>query len=109
MAWSKPLFIGAMVAFGIGVLSGQPADFVIPAMILAAGGFYAGRGGNRNYRHLDEPSDVQRRMAEIEQRLALTEGELASANTELEQLRAEREFDRQLLRKAANEEPPKER
>jgi hypothetical protein len=34
----------------------------------------------------------------MEKRLSVTEGELEAANVELEQLRVEREFDRQLLR-----------
>jgi len=40
---------------------------------------------------------LQERLADLEQRLTLTEGEVEAASVEIERLRAERDFDRQLL------------
>lgn len=40
---------------------------------------------------------LETRIAELEQRLSLTEGEVEATSIEIERLRAERDFDRQLL------------
>ncbi|HUG00733.1 MAG TPA: hypothetical protein VML95_02595 [Longimicrobiales bacterium] len=40
---------------------------------------------------------LETRLADLEQRLSLTEGEVEAASIEIERLRAERDFDRQLL------------
>lgn len=40
---------------------------------------------------------LETRIADLEQRLRLTEGEVEAASIEIERLRAERDFDRQLL------------
>jgi hypothetical protein len=42
------------------------------------------------------PDEVERRLKELEQRLSLTEGELDLASAQIERLRAERDFDREL-------------
>jgi hypothetical protein len=42
------------------------------------------------------PGEVERRLNELEHRLSLTEGELDLATDQVERLRVEREFDRQL-------------
>jgi len=44
----------------------------------------------------DGSDAVERRFKALEDRLALTEGELDLANNQIERLRAERDFDRQL-------------
>jgi len=46
---------------------------------------------------LAQRQTVERRIADLEQRLSLTEGEVEAASIEIERLRAERDFDRQLL------------
>ncbi|HUE95621.1 MAG TPA: hypothetical protein VMN39_03130 [Longimicrobiaceae bacterium] len=40
---------------------------------------------------------LETRIADLEQRLSLTEGEVEATSIEIERLRAERDFDRQLL------------
>ncbi len=46
---------------------------------------------------LAERQTLEARIADLEQRLSLTEGEVEAASVEIERLRAERDFDRQLL------------
>lgn len=81
---------------GIAAVTGQP-EFVVPALLLGGASGLAKRAAAQ--RHFQES------LAEMQKRLSVTEGELESASVELEQLRVEREFDRQLLR--APTTPPK--
>lgn len=46
---------------------------------------------------LAQRQTLDTRIAELEQRLSLTEREVEAASIEIERLRAERDFDRQLL------------
>jgi len=54
-------------------------------------------------------STLQTRLADMEQRLSLTEGELEAATVELDRLRKERDFDRQLREGAAARESERAR
>lgn len=74
---------------GLAAISGQP-EFIMPAAVLAGGAAVIKRKAAQR--------QLVASIAEMEKRLRVTEGELESANTELNQLRVEREFDRQLLR-----------
>ena len=83
------LVLGAAGMLGAAAVTGQP-EFILPAVLLASGAAFTRRAAN--HRKLVES------LAEMEQRLSLTEGELEHASGEMERLRVEREFDRQLLR-----------
>ena len=83
------LLFGAAAMLGVAALSGQP-EFILPAALLAAGASVMKRRATQQ--------DLAASLSEMEKRLSLTEGELETASTELQQLRVEREFDRQLLR-----------
>jgi hypothetical protein len=74
---------------GAAATSGQP-EFILPALLFTGGFAFARRAENRRL--------LAQSLAEMELRLSLTEGELEAASAELEQLRIEREFDRQVLR-----------
>ena len=89
------LFIGAAAMLGLGAVTGQP-EFILPALLLVGGASFMKRAARQR--------DLQASLAEMDKRLTVTEGELDSASTELQQLRVEREFDRQLLRAPT---PPK--
>jgi hypothetical protein len=52
------------------------------------------------------PAGALARTAALEQRLSLTEGELEAVNVELERVRTERDFYRQLLGDRALQPPP---
>jgi hypothetical protein len=73
---------------GMAAVSGQP-EFILPALLFAAGSAFA--------RHKAHQRALQTSLAEVEKRLNVTEGALEAASTELDQLKVEREFDRQLL------------
>jgi hypothetical protein len=92
MRLPKQLLWGAAALVGACVVTGQP-EFAVPALLMA--GASAGlkiRAGQR---------DLQASLAQMENRLNSTEGELDAASSELEELKVEREFDRQLLRPPA--------
>jgi hypothetical protein len=84
------LFLGAAAMLGLAAVSGQP-EFILPALLLAGSGASVNR--------IKHQRELRRSLAEIENRLSLTEAELEDASSELGQLRVEREFDRQLLRR----------
>lgn len=46
---------------------------------------------------LAQRQTLERRIADLEGRLSLTEGEVEATSIEIERMRAERDFDRQLL------------
>lgn len=79
---NKNAHLAAAIAMVVVSAALQQPEFAIPAVLF--GGAY-----------------VMKRRAEkmnqLEKRVDLALGELESANTELEQLRKEREFDRKLL------------
>ena len=83
------LLLGAAAILGLGAITGQP-EFIVPALVLAGASAYVKRAARQR--------DLQASLAEMEKRLNVTEGELDAASSELEHLRVEREFDRQLLR-----------
>lgn len=83
------LLWGAAALVGVSVVTGQP-EIVLPAFLLV--GASAGlkiRAGQR---------DLQASLAQMKKRLDSTEGDLDAASSELEQLKVETDFDRQLLR-----------
>lgn len=82
------LLIGAAAMLGIAAVTGQP-EFIVPAAALAAAS-----GVTRRVAHQKE---LANKLAEVEKRLRVTENELEAASTELDHMRVEREFDRQLL------------
>ena len=88
MKLSSGLIACAVGMVGAAAASGQP-ELVVPAMLFAA----AAAASKRRAKQQEDA----RTLAELEKRLSLTEGELESAASELETLRVEREFDRQLL------------
>jgi TolA-binding protein len=83
------LLFGAAALLGLAAISGQP-EFILPAAMLAGGAAVMKRKAAQR--------QLVTSIAEMEKRLRVTEGELESASSELNQLRVEREFDRQLLR-----------
>jgi hypothetical protein len=93
------LLISAVVLFGAGILA--RSEEVIVAALLAAGvsPFTYIAALRARLTRLEARQGLEGQLAEMDRRLSLTEGELQSANTELERLRTEREFDRQLLGK----------
>ena len=74
---------------GLAAFTAQP-EFILPAAVLA--------GGATIMKRRAAQQNLVASLAEMEKRLSLTEGELEDASTELQQLKVEREFDRQLLR-----------
>ena len=89
MKLATRFLVGAAAMLGVAAVSGQP-EFILPAFVLGGAAAYSRRAANQRV--------LKESLAEVEKRLSVTEGELESASTELEQLRVEREFDRQLLR-----------
>jgi hypothetical protein len=83
------LIVGAVLMLGVAAASGQP-EFLVPAVLLAGASALTQRAAKHR--------NVAKSLAEMERRLSITEGELEAASGELEKLRVEREFDRQLLR-----------
>lgn len=83
------LLVGAAVMLGVSAAFAQP-EFIVPALVLAGAAALTRRAARQKY--------VATSLAEMEKRLSVTEGELEAASVELEQLRVEREFDRELLR-----------
>jgi hypothetical protein len=86
----------AMLVFVMGMLFGEEEPFAI-ALVLAGASVLtyivtlrAQMGEKR------VPGEVERRLNELENRLSLTEGELDLASAQIERLRAERDFDREL-------------
>jgi hypothetical protein len=73
----------------IAAASGQP-EFIVPALVLAV----AAASTRRTAKH----KQLARSLAEMEQRLRVTEGELEFTSEDLQHMKVEREFDRQLLR-----------
>lgn len=91
------LLVGAAALLGIAAVTGQP-EFILPALLLTAASGMTRRAARQK--------QLANTLAEVEKRLRVTEGELESASTELEHLRVEREFDRQLLHAPANPSKP---
>jgi hypothetical protein len=83
------LLLGTTAMLGLAAVSGQP-EFILPALLFA--------GGSALARHKSNQQRLAASLAEVEKRLSVTEGELEAASTELDQLKVEREFDRQLLK-----------
>lgn len=81
--------VGAAVLLAVAAASGQP-EFILPALLLT--------GASALTRRAAQQRNLAKSLAEMEKRLSVTEGELEAANTDLERIRVEREFDRQLLR-----------
>lgn len=82
---NKNVHLAAAVAMVIVSVATQQPEFALPA-VLFGGAYVIKRRGEK--------------MNQLEQRVNLALGELESANSELEQLRQEREFDRKLLHEA---------
>lgn len=80
--------VGAAAMLGIAAVTGQP-EFILPALLLTTASGLTHRAARQK--------QLRTTIAEVEKRLRVTEGELEAAGTELEHLRVEREFDRQLL------------
>jgi hypothetical protein len=80
--------VGAAVMLGVAAVSAQP-EFIVPALLLAGAAAVTQRAAKQKY--------LTKSLAEMEKRLRVTEGELEATGVELEQLRVERQFDRQLL------------
>lgn len=88
------LLLGAAAMMGVGAVTGQP-EFILPAILLA--------GTSAGLKVVARHRAMRASFAELERRVRLTEGELDVANSELAQLKVEREFDRQLLHSTATQ------
>jgi len=96
MSWQRVLLVGAAAMLALAAATTQP-EFILPAVLFA--------GGAAARRHAARQKQLTQSLSEMEKRLNITEGELDAASTELNQLRVEREFDRQLLHAPAPRKP----
>jgi hypothetical protein len=86
----------AIVMFIMGMLFGEEEPILLAAMTVGASVLTYLVTLRAELGEKKVPGEVERRLKELEHRLSLTEGELDLASAQIERLRAERDFDRQL-------------
>jgi hypothetical protein len=95
------LFVAGSILLASGIVARAEEGAILGSIVLVAGVVVYVTDLMRQVALGKAPSNVERRLAELEARIALTEGELESVTGQLERVKAGQDFDR-LLTSAAD-------
>ncbi len=90
------LLAAGMIVASMGFFSdiGHVNEYIIPGLLFGAGGFFLAL---RRERKAAAELELQQRVDQLAEGLAATQAEVSAAQVELERLREERDFMRQLV------------